>query len=201
MLERLTKLTHLELASGLSAEALEGLGTLAHLQHLKLEGVNPDAATALGEVQELQGLTHLQLEAWHGVVDSDVLPGLSKLTALQTLVLSGDEDAYYGGEDPDNPPQLQPIILGGCTRLEWLLLERFQMADTASGAAELLALLPQMQRLKRLELLEVQLDGAPAAAYSALTANSNLRCLNLQGIIGCSVNELQQCFRPASGWH
>lgn len=193
-------LTKLELGGdpkhGLPPAALQGLESLSKLQHLVLEGVDSVAASALSCVQVLQQLTFLQLEATplkgSYVLDNTVLPGLSTLTALQHLHFS--THIYQS---------MQPSVLAGVTGLKNLCLQRFVMAGGAAGVAELLGLLPKMQQLTHLDLSHaltqiVGLESMPAAAFSALTASSNLRHLDLAEMWAPPDNVFWQHVFPAN---
>lgn len=78
---------------------------------------------------------------------------------------------------------MQAAVLEGLTQLQHLRLQhmtRFAAIPGAGSTGALLALLPGMQRLTGFELVNLDLYGAPAAAYSAITASSALQCLSLR---------------------
>jgi hypothetical protein len=84
---------------------------------------------------------------------------------------------------------LEAGVLLGKTRLQRLQLANYRMSDGAAGVAQLLLQLQHLQQLTVLRMeqqqdvpwqgQQPQPDFAPAAAYSALTASSNLQHLKI----------------------
>lgn len=172
--QHLRGVTHLELEGGLSAEFLQGLGSITRLQHLHLQdNRSSDTAQALPAVSQLQALTLLQLGQMICNLTPSILPGLSGLTALHTLALEGSVHWRCS---------MQAAVLEGVTQLQHLRLQhmtRFAVLPGAGSTGALLALLPSMQRLTDLELLNLDLWGAPVTAYAAITSSTALQRLNL----------------------
>jgi hypothetical protein len=172
--QQLRHVTRLELESGLSAASLQGLGSLTKLQHLQLQDIrSSDTAQALAAVSQLHALSFLQLGHMICNLTPSILPGLSGLTALHTLKLEGS--AHWRCS-------MQAAVLEGVTQLQHLRLQhmtRFAALPGVGSTGALLALLPSMQRLTNLELVNLDLWGAPPAAYAAITSSTVLQYLNL----------------------
>lgn len=76
------------------------------------------------------------------------------------------------------PPSLDPAVLSSMSGLHHLALQELRLPSAA--AAELLRVLPELLELTYLNLNGTLLHEAPsAAAYSALTASSQLQVLRL----------------------
>lgn len=152
----------------MSDAALAHLSCLQQLQKLKLCGSDVTTASVAAVPWSLTRLVlsvGLRLE-----LTSSTTPVLARLTRLQHLeVLSADvlEPGLLAGM-----LQLTHLRLGSCSRL---------LADGCSGAAVLLAVLSGMTALQHLELPYTLRDDLEPAAYSALTASSNLS--SLQGVM------------------
>jgi hypothetical protein len=113
---------------------------------------------------------------WRPYSDQEALPGLRSLTQLQVLSLQQHQDRssfYVNG--------VQPSLLAGFTNLKHLALQFEELVPPATGAQDLLSLLPQLQRLTALELHIESLQAASHTAFTALTASSNLKYLSLAG--------------------
>lgn len=78
---------------------------------------------------------------------------------------------------------IDPLLLAPLTALQHLDLENTPPAGGTKSAELLLGVLAKLQHLTFLDLSHCLLDTAPApaAAYSALTASSNLAFLDIQG--------------------
>ena len=195
----LTELQHLSLTRNASGMAWHGNGRgfylhlslnnqqmqqLTHLELVKCGMQQPDG------LQRLQGLTRLQdlrLECLGAhTVQASMLSGLQQLTSLNV------RGGYGGGTRT-----LEPGALAGLTQLQHLAVVAFSTAGGSAGVAQLLYHLQHMQQLTHLDLSFTLRNGSPsveaeassAAAYSALTASSKLRHLN----IGF-------CTLPAGAW-
>jgi hypothetical protein len=184
VLSHLVHLTHLRLSRfNIDGAALERLSTLSGLQHLTLgtteyeDGQESASAARVSEctlaaVSGLHRLTHLCFLSADGVLSPSTAPGFSSLSALQQLEMHCDAG-------------IQLAVLRSQQQLR--LLELWE--TPVRGAAELLAVLPQLQALTSLQLFCSLEDAAPPAQYSALLASSKLESLLLTG-----------CVLPDGGW-
>jgi hypothetical protein len=188
----LTELQHLSLTRNASGRGFhlhlslnnQQMQQLTHLELVKCGMQQPDG------LQRLQGLTRLQdlrLECLGShTVQASMLSGLQQLTSLNV------RGGYGGGTRT-----LEPGALAGLTQLQHLAVVAFSTAGGSAGVAQLLYHLQHMQQLTHLDLSFTLRSGSPsveaevssAAAYSALTASSKLRHLN----IGF-------CTLPAGAW-
>lgn len=193
MLQQLPALTQLELPGGVFGDVLEGLSRLTNCSHLVLTAAGWESHGSvhmvqllrqLPQLQELQGLTFLELKEVFFIINSNSLPAFSRLTRLQHLHFRNDGML---------PSSLQPSLLSGMTRLQHLSLRGVLVkvaadssgdmiapqleSSSAAGTAELLSLLPDLQQLTHLGLPRA-LHGCLPSAYSALVASSRLRELD-----------------------
>jgi len=183
---------NLGLGSASSAECWTALVALPALQYLAMTDLVSDSYSIVHTLQEcltslarsrlevpgLQQLSYLSLKSSTacGFDSSRVPAAFSCLTALKVLRLS------YGR------CWFRPSVLSGLVNLQRLDLSCNELGEKLSvPAAELLAILPQLQQLTTLNLgnldLSQQLEDTPQALqkFSALTASSRLRRLYLSG--------------------
>jgi hypothetical protein len=145
---------------------LKPLRQLTYLELSQVAQLHPRGSYAhqLPGLQDLTRLVDLRLESegWESL-PTDALDGLCSLTRLELSGLS-DVDAR---------------VLAGKTRLRHLDLPFIE------ETAELLSQLRHMQQLTHLDLHDepegFEEVGAPAADFSAFTASSKLRSLNISG--------------------
>jgi hypothetical protein len=133
-------------------------------RHVLSPGVTP---AAFKGVTSLQQLTSLELDI--RAVDETMCPFFASLTALRSLQLPELEE-------------LHPIVLTVLTQLHEFSLGGLGPDLEDSDAFELLSLLPGLQQLRVLKFSSLKLfeeSLVPAAAFSALTASSNLQQLVL----------------------
>jgi len=186
LLQKLTKLTALKLASDGAASALEHLGLLTRLQDLSLAVTAAWAAARCPGLQELKALTRLEL--LHGFGDAPV--SVSQLTALQQLevpsatttaldklsALTGLTRLHVGkfmglssGSSPLQLPRLQHLRVGyalestmpmsylvTCTQLQVLKLRNIHLSSPGTLAAS--------SMLQHLELRFCRVSAAVGAA-------------------------------------
>jgi hypothetical protein len=195
------QLDHCELLGGEEGLAA-ALLLLPWLQHLSITECTSDddcdLVVSSEVVQGLHQLTYLELE--YGMLHDE--RGLNHLSGLQDLRLLFDERLNIDTDMLPSPQQLTrlqlryverevlvpPAVLAGRTSLRHLEVD-CTIDGGSAGVTELLSHLPQLQQLTHLSL-DCSLKAiAPAAAYSALTASSNLRHL-----------DVSQCTLPAGVW-
>mgnify|MGYP001807073973 CR=1 FL=1 len=159
MLQQLQQLTYFELADmwlkgpDQEQQALQPLQALTRLADLRLVG--------------LKARSTVERE-YTDKIFASMLSGTHNLTCL---VLSG-------------VVELQPGVLAGKTKLQRLELHYCAVPGGAAGASQLLSHLQQLQQLTHLRVAGTWADQAahpPAAAYSALTASSELQDLSVCG--------------------
>lgn len=117
---------------------------------------------------------------WRPYSKQDALPGLSSLTQLQVLKM---QQAKCQNPSFGFVKGLKSSMLSAFSNIEHLpvALHFENLEPPATGAQDVLSLLPQLQQLKALELRIQGLKSCPHTALTALTASSNLRYLSLDG--------------------
>jgi hypothetical protein len=177
--------------------------TLPNLQHVVLRDLTRyhESPHMLDKEmwQHMQGLTHLELQ---GCVlhenDEDhevVLVGLGALQVLTNLrSLRLDEVFIYCKASSDFLADMSQLTMFAATDSRqdgWhvapgLLAGKINLQHLSLDGCRLPGLLSDLQQLTQLTQLDLenvqQPDGAPAAAYAALTASSQLHSLRLPGI-------------------
>jgi len=193
-LQQLPQLTHLELATKMTAGSLQHLGGLTRLQRLQLQKLGlVHGEGSLSGLQHLHRLTYLQLQDLSCGALSSPAPGLSKLTALQRLLVSGVPFSDY---HPDAVPSLSihPTLPASMPSLQKLVLANLQVDHPHVGAAHaalLMAAVLQLQQLTELVLHNViGLQDYPDPSFAAITSSSKLQRLTLS----CSRFD-RDCFR------
>ena len=151
--------------------------TLQKLQQLTCLSLTGYALEEPGGPQHLQRLTNLQELYLDGkalpIVKAGMLSGLQQLVAFG---LHGDNSMSSGDA------VLEPDALAGMTNLQSLGVLYCKTAGGSAAVTQLMSHLQHMQQLTWLDLrggLHDDATIAPAAAYSAVTANSKLRLLYL----------------------
>lgn len=221
LLQQAPQITYLQLSGGLSAAALQHISSLTALQHLQLLLPSMSESAWLLGLQHLHGLTFLQLSGLSCSFGLSTVPVFSSLTGLQHLHL-----AWHFFHGCSMQPvllagltQLQHLYLeavafhsstatstdtdhaaaedaGTSTGAEQYLAQHTAPAEEETGA-ELLALLPQLQQLTHLGLVDTRgLFSCPAAAFSALTSSSSLQELVLHGVQHSTGDVWQHVFPP-----
>jgi len=192
LLAHLVQLTYLKLGPGQvqTDAALQHLSAVSALKHLDLDlswWASPEStAPALSGLQHLQQLTALDLtalyqETWG--INMQSMPAIAVLTALRVLKL-------HSGSSVD------PSVLAGLSQLQELYLACRDPWD-AEDCAAMLAGIGQQQGLLRLNIHGFHCWSSPsAAAYSALTASSQLQHLELLSD-ELPAGAWQQMFQPA----
>lgn len=129
----------------------------------------------------LPQLTFLQLGEVVDHITAETAPGFSTLTAPQYLQLQFASPCDYDWGDHFDQLSLQPSLLAGMTKLQFLEIVDAALVGEAAGVADLFVVLRGMQQLTTLYLSHIlDMTGCPAEAYSALTASSNLQRLRLR---------------------
>jgi hypothetical protein len=211
-----TKLTHLKLSCEFSDEPEDGLIDLSSMVHLQHLVVSPEDGKGLSvaTLPRLQHLTHLYV--FH--ISTDNLLQLSCLTNLQFLDLTAVSDA--AGRPFSISDMVLPASLKQLELREWMdagvlsvvptglqdLQFMCSSVDLAEGPCLWLSSLGRLQQLTRLEVIpqmaitSPQLDWpAVGPVYSALTASSNLVCLEINDHSGYSCPDgIWQYVFPAS---
>jgi hypothetical protein len=153
---------------GFAATMLEGLPQLTRLELAGVRVQGPERAPSLQPLQALTLLLDLRLSFEHCRVHAGVLSGACNLTRLVV------DSAYVDPEGMDGLTQLQHLHLSSCAL----------RSLHEGGVALMLSLLQQLQQLTHLHLPDTLQDpwdgGAPAAAYSALTASSKLQHVDIR---------------------
>ena len=183
-------------AEGLAAALL----LLPKLQHLCIrqcydrseDTFKPWVVMSSDVLYSLQQLTYLELtycplQDWHGLRHLTALQDLSLVLSSSNLTGSRQTCIVDGGalsgaqhltclqlHSADADVVIHPAVLAGRTALQHLSLY-CSMDGGSGGATELLSHLQHLQQLTYLDLNSTLKAIAPAAAYSALTASSNLR--------------------------
>jgi hypothetical protein len=139
--------------------------------------------SALQPLQALTRLQDLRLSPYEHegtpTVLASMLSGMHSLTHLQTSGMNADEGLL-----------VEPEVLAGKSLLQHLQVGWCTIKGGAAGAAQLLSYLQPLQQLTHLDMGLSKWEGSPpAAAFSALTASSKLRHLDLHG-----------CTLPAGVW-
>jgi hypothetical protein len=151
-------------------------------------------------LQQLQQLTYLELGKMFlqgPAADNPALQPLQLLTCLRHLCIDGDipeRKSYHitasmlSGNLSHlelHRCRMEPSALAGKTCLQHMVLSECTWVDCAMGLAQVLSDLHHMQQLTHLALDYSLLDfygtDSSAAAFSALTASSNLRHLDISG--------------------
>jgi Leucine-rich repeat (LRR) protein len=163
VLRKLPQLTHLELGGVWQENYSTGIDTVDAVgaNTFKLRDL-----TALTRLADLR----LMLPGYPCCIKASMLSNSQHLTHLQLQTNSGYELCF------------EPGALAGKTLLQHLELRYCYMAGHASGVAQLLSELHQMQQLTCLIIkrsLYEQEGNPPAAAYSALTTSSKLQRLEV----------------------
>jgi Leucine-rich repeat (LRR) protein len=197
-------------AEGLAAALL----LLPKLQHLCIrqcydrseDTFKPWVVMSSDVLYSLQQLTYLELtycplQDWHGLRHLTALQDLSLVLSSSNLTGSRQTCIIDGGalsgaqhltclqlHSADADVVIHPAVLAGRTALQHLSLY-CSMDGGSGGATELLSHLQHLQQLTYLDLNFTLKAIAPAAAYSALTASSNLRGL-----------DVRDCTVPAGTW-
>jgi hypothetical protein len=166
VLQRLVQLTHLHLEGGLSDAPLQHLSCTTSLQQLRLQRLGADTTpAALEAVSVLQQLTCLLIEGAHFTLGDVSTPSLTALTGLRSIQLHSCN-------------ALEPAVLSRLTAVQELQLRLTPLEGGEEGTVTFLTLLPKLHQLTALQLTAALTHAAPAAAaYSALTANSQLQDL------------------------
>jgi len=127
--------------------------------------VKPYATESLQHAGCLANLQELSLLFSNVPLSPSTTPVLSGLTTLRKVSLVH--------------ASLDPSILQDCTQLQGLDLQSVSIIS-AGGAAALHSLLGGVQQLQSLQLIKLEYDWPVAtAAYTSLTASSNLTTLEL----------------------
>jgi hypothetical protein len=173
----LTSLQHIHLnrcyfsgAGGVQEQMLPSLliPHLPNLTHLNFGHGDRGHMQCLQQVSSLRNLQGLGIY-WDYDCGPSTTPGLSSLQTLTSIALS--------------LCRLDPAVLFGVTQLCALQLENvgiFSEAPTGADVGMLPSCIARMPCLQRLKLRDVEWPG-DIAAYSALTASSNLKHLQLHG--------------------
>jgi len=192
------------------------LSTLVGLQHLELRPwdarmVNSADQPPSKVFQQLQHLTYLYLCSEGQQLTTDFLKHASCLVNLQTLHIADSTVPLSPSTAPDTSrltalreatfecASLDPCLLQHCTQLQRLDMWKVAIisADGAS-ALPLLDLISGMQQLRELRLENLEYEWPDdTAAYSGLTASSNLQKLSLH-ITTFPPGIWQHVFTPAS---
>jgi hypothetical protein len=171
------------------------LSCLTSLQEFHISKYAAISHTALSDIGTLQQLTRLQIQcaSWH--TDLHRILGFADMTGLRHL------EVYDSKE-------LNPEILAAMTNLEHLAIVKTGLnpsgvsAQEAMGVPMLLSILPEMQQLTCLHLVNCLNWPQPLQAYAALTASPKLarlilRCGGCSSGYPCGQNVAQQdrsCF-------
>jgi len=170
-LVRLQNLTIVTVDSKSTSDTFMPSSVLQHLTQLTRLFLMYPYVPVLLSMESLQhtsclvNLQELHITGSSFPLSPSTTPGLSRLTALRKVHL----------EHVD----LEPSILQDCTQLQGLELHHLAIIS-AGGAAALHCLLGRLQQLQSLQLIELEYDWpVAAAAYTSLTASSNLTTLAL----------------------
>jgi hypothetical protein len=179
----------------------------AGLEHLCISGIDMDFPARV--LQQLQGLTYLELGDLNLPGTDPTLQSLQALTRLRDLrlqdvgettitasMLSGMHDLTRLELSRD--ANLEPSALAGKTYMQHLHLDIYH-----KDAADLAQLLSHLQHLQQLTHLFLQHNmwvtkgeaPVPAAAYAALTASSKLQYVSARGF-GLPVDAWQHVLPP-----
>lgn len=149
------------------------LSCLTSLQEFHISKYAAISHMALHDIGSLQQLTRLQIQcaSWH--MDLHRIPGFAEMTGLRHL------EVYDSKE-------INPEILTAMTNLEHLAIVKTGLnpsgvsAQEAMGVPMLLSILPEMQQLTCLHLVNCLNWPQPPQAYAALTASPRLARLILR---------------------
>jgi hypothetical protein len=178
-LPHLSHLTYLEFRGRVTDASVQNLGTLKQLQHLELwftarSACTSAAAAGLCQLEQLTALCLLEETGGLGY-DPGLLPDfggmtdqLGQLTELQPLQVSW---TYSDGM----PPSAIAAMTGLTSLGIHMAFDEHQL-----GAGQLLAALPTLHQLQRLDLHHIYGEDIPSSTFTALTAgNSALTFLSL----------------------
>jgi len=188
---RLTKLSLIRCPSTDGHSSLAALSALVGLQHLTVSGSSDVSALPSIVLQHLTQLTHLYLQYLGRLLNADSFQHFSCLVNLQELHIHGSSVPLSPSTTPGwsrltalrkvsiQRASFDPSILQDCTQLQGLELQSVAVIS-AGGAAALHSLVGRQQQLQSLQLAELEYDWpVTAAAYSSLTASSNLHTLKM----------------------
>lgn len=176
MLPVLQQLTYLELSDVEMSDAiLEQISCLPRLQHLCLmppgnswryyNGKHIPSCAGVELLGQLSQLTALQLGSLGFEIGPRTTPGLSQLTGLSRLQLSG---------------HFEPALFLGATQLRHLELPLHSRWHDAAAEEALLGWISGQKHLRQLQLVDLRGKAAiPGALRGPLTASSVLECLHL----------------------
>jgi len=143
---------------------------LTQLESLELHNMVMVTSAGLAGLRNLPALKRLVLECLRCEISASAVPAFTQLTALTCLKLAWRTLLMRREYDTS--------VLAHMTRLEELSLYGVNPAGGASGAAELLARLAQLTKLRVLHLSYINcIVQCPPAAFSSLTSSSVLRSL------------------------
>jgi hypothetical protein len=137
-LQQLFGLTCLDVDSCLTDAGLQHVSALTKLQRLSLGCQLQVSTEGLAGVQQLTGLTSLELSQYRCSLDTDTLPGISGLSALQRLTVSG---VVLENQEPSYTPTgieyqvcyFHPALLKGLKQLRWLELRSAALCNGPLG--------------------------------------------------------------------
>lgn len=182
LLPAVSQLTRLELSRKVVDQSLRHLSCLVNVQELDLCFLTEP--TELRGIGQLTALRVLNLRDAQFQLSTSNTPGLAELTRLQELRL-----VECG---------VEPAVLDGISRLQHIELREvcFTQPDMETATAPAaLSWLGQQQELTYLQLQHVvPLQHTSAACYTALTASSKLRVLDLD--VQVPKDAWQHCFAP-----
>lgn len=197
-LQSMPELTELRLEGLRLDTGLQQISTLSKLVVLSIKQVPSIAYESFTGLQLLQGLSHLELSTPF-MLDSQMLPGFSKLQRLKSLSVRPS----IAADVLQQAGQLQRLqVLQGDNYSDFLAGQEVQVWQGHSS--DLLSALPQLHHLTYLDLsaiLSYSIYGAislagPADAFSALTTSSNLADLRLPKLVAPS-GTWQHAFQPS----
>lgn len=170
----LTKLTHLHIGVDAGDSTCEHLSCLTALQELHISKYVVISAASLAGLEQLKDhLTCLRIHSARYIISPVMTPAFSSITNLQHLEIQDCQ-------------QLKPAVLQGMTALRHLSITGTALdacgsnPSTARGIPMLLAILPQLQHLTHLTLMDCLSHPQPAEAYAAVTSSQHLESLILR---------------------
>jgi len=188
LLSHLVQLTYLKLGQGQvqTDAALQHLSAVSALKHLDLDlsgWYQELTAAALTGLQHLQKLTALKLYPVTWDINLQSMPAIIMLTALRVL-------------DLHSSSSVDPSVLAGLSQLQ-KVYQACPIPWDAEDCAAMLASIGRQHELRQLNIRNVHCWSSPsAAAYSALTASSQLQHLEvLSGELPAGA--WQQMFQPS----